>query len=233
VDYRLYRAIDDLASRHTTFAHAVSRLETYGVVLYALATIGLCLLARPGGPRRWKLASASALVSCGLALLVNRVIADLWHRPRPYEAHPSAYHLTSSHDPSFPSDHASASLAIAFAVVAFDAVAGLGFLAAAILISVGRLFVGAHYPGDLLGSGLVALASAALVVTSGRRFLEGAVRLVERATDPVVALVPRRGRAVGSVISVVDARRAVLAAAVTLTAGMLALAILLLEQTFD
>jgi undecaprenyl-diphosphatase len=233
VDYRLYRAIDDLAARHTAFAHAVSKLETYGVVLYALATVGLWLLARPGGARRWKLASASALASCGLALLVNRVIADLWHRPRPYETHPGAYHLTGSHDPSFPSDHASASLAIAFAVVAFDTVAGLVFLGAAILLSVGRLLVGAHYPGDLLGSGLVALVSATLVVTSGRRFLEGAVRLLERATDPVFALLPRRGRAAGSTISAVDARRAVLAAAVTLTLGTLALAILLLEQTFD
>ena len=233
MDYRLYRAFDDLAARHTVFAHAISGLESYGVVLYALATVGLWLLARPGGSRRCKLASASALVSCGLALLVNRVIADVWHRPRPYETHPGAYHLTSSHDPSFPSDHASASLAIAFAVVAFDTAVGLAFLGAAILISVGRLFVGAHYPGDLLGSGLVALASATLVVSSGRPFVEGAVRLVERATDPVTALLPRRGRAGGSALAAVDTRRAVLAAAATLTLGTIALAILLLEQTLD
>jgi undecaprenyl-diphosphatase len=233
VDYRLYRAFDDLAARHTGFAHAVSWLESYGVVLYAVATVALWLLARPGGPRRWKLASASALVSCGLALLVNRVIADVWHRPRPYETHPQAYHLTSSHDPSFPSDHASAALAIAFAVVAFDTATGLAFLGAAVLISVGRLFVGAHYPGDLLGSGVVALLSAGLVVSSGRRFVEGAVRLVERATDPVAALVPRVHPRRHSALAAVDARRTVLAATVTLTIATLALAILLLEQTFD
>jgi hypothetical protein len=233
VDYRLYRAIDDLAARHTGFAHAVSWLESYGVVLYGLATVALWLLARPGGSRRWKLASVSALVSSGLALLANQVIADLWRRPRPYETHPGAYHLTSSRDPSFPSDHASAVLAIAFAVVAFDARIGLGFLVGAVAISLGRLFVGAHYPGDLLGSGVVALTSAALVVSSGRAFVETVVHFVERAIDPVVALVPRRGRTLGSTIAAADTRRAVLAAVVTLTLGTLALAILLLEQTFD
>ena len=30
------------------------------------------------------------------------MIAAFWHRPRPYETHPGVYHLSHSHDPSFP-----------------------------------------------------------------------------------------------------------------------------------
>jgi undecaprenyl-diphosphatase len=233
VDWRIYKAIYDVSLHHHWVGSLFHAIEGASIPFMVVVTVALWLFARPGGDRKWKLAAGSGLASAAVALIANQIIHALWDRPRPYESHTISHPWSSSTDASFPSDHASASLAIAFAVVAFDTAVGLGFLAAAILLSVGRLFVGAYYPGDLLGSGVVALASAALVVSSGRRFLEGAVRLVERATDPVAALVPRPARARGSTISVVDTRRAVLTASVTLTLGALALAILLLEQTFD
>ena len=152
----------------------------------AVATFGLWLLDRPGGSRRWKLAAASALGSAGLALIVNRVIAAIWDRPRPFETHHVGYIYSRSHDPSFPSDHASASFAIAFAVLFFDRIVGSIFLAAAILIGAGRVLIGAHYPGDVLAGVLVGLGSAILVVRVARPLLALLVRLVERVTDPLL-----------------------------------------------
>ena len=109
-----------------------------------------------------KLASATALASAGVALLVNQAIAQLWYRDRPFAAHPSAHVWGSrSADPSFPSDHASAAFAIAFAVLLFDRVAGALFLVAALVIGFGRVFVGAHYPADVF---------AGLLVRDGRLF---------------------------------------------------------------
>ena len=97
-----------------------------------------------------------------------------------------------SHDPSFPSDHASAAFGIAFAVFLFDRPVGSIFLAAATVIAVGRVVVGAHYPADVLAGTLVGLGAALLVVRVARPLIEWMVRLVERITDPVVAAVLRR-----------------------------------------
>jgi hypothetical protein len=110
-----------------------SALAGLVVPLYALATVGLWLLARPYGNPRWKLASASALVAAGVALLTNQAIAHLWERPRPFASHPALTHVLGARttDPSFPSDHAAAAFAIAFAVFAFSRRAGTLFLAAA------------------------------------------------------------------------------------------------------
>jgi undecaprenyl-diphosphatase len=157
------------------------------VPLVAAATVGLWLLARPGGSHKWKLAATSALAASGLALLVNQLIAKVWLRERPFAAHPSAHVWGNrSHDPSFPSDHASASFAIAFAVIAFDRIAGSLFMAAAVVISVGRVLIGAHYPGDIAAGFLVGAACALLVVRLGRPLLLPLVRAVERATDPIL-----------------------------------------------
>jgi undecaprenyl-diphosphatase len=197
MDYRLYHSVNQFVASHDWLGRAAASMEKWAVPVFAVATVALWLFDRPGGPRKWKLASASALASAGVALLVAQVITKIWARPRPFAAHPSAHVWGSrSHDPSFPSDHASASLAIAFAIFLFDRLVGSIFLAAAVIISLGRVVVGAHYPLDVLGGAAVALGAALLVVRLGRPVILAAVRVVERVTDPVLApfwrRIPRR-----------------------------------------
>jgi membrane-associated phospholipid phosphatase len=201
MDYRLYHAINEFVADHDWIGQAFNDLEMWAVPVFAVATFALWLLARPGGDRKWKLASASALASAAVALLINQVIGKIWHRERPFAAHSSAHVWGSrSHDPSFPSDHASAAFAIAFAVLFFDRLAGSLFLGAAVLIAVGRLVIGAHYPADVAAGCLVGLGAAFLVVRAGGMPLIGRlVRMVERVADPVVArLWDRPNRAVGA-----------------------------------
>ena len=197
MDYRVYHAINSLVRHHHWLERTFSVLENWGVPLIAVAAFGLWLLARPRGDLKWKLAASSALASAALALGVNQVIGKLWDRPRPYAAHPGAYHPHAhSHDPSFPSDHASAAFGIAFAVFLFDRVIGSMFLAVAVLIGVGRVFIGAHYPADILAGCLVGLAAALVVVRLARPVMAFLVRLVGRVTDPILApLWRRRARA--------------------------------------
>jgi undecaprenyl-diphosphatase len=163
------------------------------VPLFAVATVGLWLVSRPGGDRRWKVASASALAAAAVAMLANQVISHLWERPRPFTAHPLATHLLApvSPDPSFPSDHAAVAFAIAFAVLAFSRWAGAAFLAAAAAIAVSRVVVGVHYPSDVLAGALVGWTAALVVTRWAAPLLAPLIRLVERVTDPVVGLVRR------------------------------------------
>jgi membrane-associated phospholipid phosphatase len=166
----------------------LAALETWAVPVLAVATFALWLLARPRANRKWKLASASALAAASLALLVNQLIGKLWHRPRPFASHPAAHVWGSrSHDPSFPSDHASAAFAIAFAVFLYDRLVGSIFLAAAAIIGVGRVFIGAHYPADVAAGVLVGLASAVIIVRLARPLIVLLVRITERITDPLLA----------------------------------------------
>jgi undecaprenyl-diphosphatase len=192
VDYALYHAINRFVAHHTWLGHVFGAVESWSIPVLAAATVGLWLFARPGSSRKWKLACASALASSAVALLLNAAIAHVWLRERPYAAHPGAPVWSArSQDPSFPSDHASAAFAIAFAVFLYDRLVGSLFLAAAVLISGGRVVVGVHYPGDVLAGMLVGLAVAVVVVRLARPLVVRVVRLVERVTDPVLAPVWR------------------------------------------
>lgn len=192
MDYRLYHRINELAEHHPWLGHAAAALEAWSTPLFALATVCVWLLARPGAARKWKLACGSALASAAVALLANQLIAQFWSRPRPYAAHVDAtVFLARSPDPSFPSDHAAAAFAIAVAVLLYDRLVGAIFLAAATLVATGRVIAGVHYPADVLAGALVGTAAALLVARIGRPLIDRLVRVVERVTDPVLALLWR------------------------------------------
>jgi undecaprenyl-diphosphatase len=188
LDWRFYKAFYDVSLHHHAIGTAFSDVEKVSIPFMVVVTVGLWLLARPGGSEKWKLAAVSALGSAALALGVNRLISsEIWDRQRPYLTHHIAHPWINSHDPSFPSDHASAAFAIAFAVLAFDVVAGGIFLFFALVISVGRLFIGAHYPGDVAAGLLVGLAASLVIAKLARPAVVFLVRRVQRLTDPVLA----------------------------------------------
>jgi membrane-associated phospholipid phosphatase len=67
-----------------------------------------------------------------------------------------------------------------------DPLVGGVFLIFALIISLGRLLIGAHYPGDV-GAGLLVGAFAAVIVMRlAQPVVRSLVRLAERATDPLL-----------------------------------------------
>lgn len=178
---------------HGLIGDEIEDFTFWSVPVLAAATIGLWLVSRPGTVSKWRLATASALASAGLALLTNQIISHIWERARPTDAHPTAHlwFVHPSHDPSFPSDHAAASFAIAVSVLLVSRRAGSAFLVAAGAISMARVLVGLHYPGDIAAGALVGTAAALAVHHLARRPLIGVVRALGRVTDPLLMFVWR------------------------------------------
>jgi len=164
-------------------------VAVWAVPVFAAATVGLWFLDRPGPWYRWKIAALAGMTAAGLGLVVSQVITHFWQRPRPFVAHPHETILlvAPSNEPSFPSDHAVAAFAIAFAVAFVGRRMGAAFLAAATLIALTRVIAGLHYPGDVLGGAAIGLASAAVVFWLVGDFLTPVVRLASKGTDPLVA----------------------------------------------
>lgn len=204
VDWTLFHAVNSGVATRDWLEDPTTALADVIVPLYALATVGLWFVARPYGPVRWKLASASGLVSAAVALLANQAISHLWERPRPFTAHAALTHVLGARttDPSFPSDHAAAAFAIAFAVFAFSRRTGAVFLALATLIGLSRIALGMHYPSDVVAGLLVGLAAAGLVTRAGRPWISQLVALVSRVSDPLLRPVWGGARRIASSLRV-------------------------------
>jgi undecaprenyl-diphosphatase len=159
------------------------------VVVFAAATAGLWLFARPHGLPTWKRACLSALLSAALALGINQLVAHyLWDRPRPFTTHAGSVHLFAggSLDPSFPSDHAAAAFAIAVAVFFYSRRVGAVFMVAATIIASSRVVEGLHYPSDVLAGAAVGAVAALAVTYLARRVVASLADILGSVTDPIV-----------------------------------------------
>jgi membrane-associated phospholipid phosphatase len=182
--------LNQLVHAHPLLGSVVVEFSTWGVPLFGVLAVGLWLLSPPGDTA-WKRACAAGLSAAAVGVLANQVISHVWDRARPYDAHASIVPLLSrSADPSFPSDHATAALSIAFGVFFVSRRAGWVFLAFAAVVSASRVMAGMHYPSDVLASLAVSLAAGYFTARVAMRpVLVPLIGLVSRITDPVLAKV--------------------------------------------
>ena len=165
MDFTIYRTINDLAAKHDWLEDPLRFIAIDSQLLFA-AVLVVLFFARGkwrsiNGRRGVALAGFSALAALGFA----QVIAHLWDRARPYEAHHGVHlFVAPSHDPSFPSDHATAAFALAVAVFAYHRRAGWLMLGMASVLAIGRVAVGTHYPSDVVGGAVLGTLVALLFV---------------------------------------------------------------------
>ena len=159
MDFTIFQAINDFAGRSGILDNLMLGLAKYGVVLMALPLLYMWFK----GDDSSKKAALLSLLSMAAALLINQVIGHFYFRPRPFAAHEVNLLVERSPDPSFPSDHSAFVFGIAWLLFIKDKKIGAVALALGALVGISRIFIGTHYPGDVLGGALIGLAAAALV----------------------------------------------------------------------
>ncbi|WP_418062121.1 phosphatase PAP2 family protein [Pimelobacter simplex] len=174
-----FRAVNHLA-RATPWLHGPARLVAeYGVGLFAVLLLLSWWSARRDGDPRRVAAALWAPVGALVALGLNQLLVATFAEPRPFTVVPDALVLvTRSTDPSFPSDHSVMAGAVAAGVLLAQGRRGLTgvTLGLAVLMAATRVYVGAHFPLDVLAGLLV---GAAIALASYRLVRPLAVRLVE------------------------------------------------------
>jgi undecaprenyl-diphosphatase len=162
LDYRLAHALDAFSAHHDAFEDPLRAYVSISEIVFAAAIVALLLLV-PGAKRELtRRAAVAAAASTGLAVLIAHFVSSAVDRPRPFVAHAGTIHAFMAHaaDPSFPSDHATAAFAIATAVALRVRVPGVVLLVLAAVLAVGRVFLGLHYPSDVLAGAALGAAVA-------------------------------------------------------------------------
>jgi undecaprenyl-diphosphatase len=157
-----------LAHRSPLLNPVLSAVSYFG----AFAWIGLALVLGLLRPQRWP-GVYQVVLAIGLAsLLTDVVVKPLVGRHRPYIDHPDVVLLAGRPvDASFPSSHAANSFAGAYALARVFPEFRAAFWTLAILVAFSRVYVGVHYPFDVVAGAVFGLFAGA-VVGGGTRWFE-------------------------------------------------------------
>ncbi len=166
----------------------------YGILLFVAFLVTAWWMSRGRGSRTM---AALLLIPVGavLALGVQQVVIQAVAEARPYTLEPNALILIAkTADPSFPSDHACAVGAVAAGLFFVDRRLGWVATVGAALMAFSRVYVGAHWPLDVV----VGLAWGAAVTVALILVLRGPVsRVVDWASGsflrPMVLAAPAQG----------------------------------------
>lgn len=168
LDYQIFKLINDLAGKSQLLDFVGIFCAKYLIFVIAGVVLGWWLglhktkptLAWPIiGRRKW-LIFGNVSLSILLTMLLNYVLGFLKFRSRPFVSLHTGRLVNPFSEKSFPSDHAAVAFAIALAVFLYDKKLGIVLMFLSVLVGLGRIYAGVHYPLDVVGGILVGAISA-------------------------------------------------------------------------
>lgn len=180
LDLSLLRWINHWPEGQAGFWQYLSESLQYPATKIVLGAILLGMLIR--GPKT-RLAVFLALIAFPLANELTDVIKNLWAMPRPYQAPAVADLIVRcglSENPGTASAHSANNAAIALVFAGRLKWWGVPWVVLAILVGISRVYVGAHYPSQVLLGWTCGAAVGAIVLWVTHRIETRASTVMEK-----------------------------------------------------
>ncbi|MEU7338048.1 phosphatase PAP2 family protein [Streptomyces sp. NPDC007074] len=175
------------------FDRGMEFVGEYGLLIALVLLVLWCWWTVRRGGAEGAAASVAGLVwaplAAGIAVLVNVPIRGFVERPRPFVDHQGLDVLVSGKtDFSFVSDHATLTMAMGVGLFVVHRKFGLAGIGLALVEGFCRVYMGVHYPTDVIGGFALGTAVALLLSPLAMALLTPVMKAVEGS--------PRAGRLV-------------------------------------
>uniref|UniRef100_A0A9E8CMZ7 Undecaprenyl-diphosphatase n=1 Tax=Bosea sp. NBC_00436 TaxID=2969620 RepID=A0A9E8CMZ7_9HYPH len=173
------------------------------IALFAIAVTRFAILLVPcyiavlwlQGSRRRRLLAFALVLALVIAIVLSFLTGLVIFRPRPFMVGLGNSLVEHRPSASFPSNHTLV-FAVCATVLALVRQYGAAFLAAVIglLVAWSRVYVGVHYPSDLLGGVILGIPAAMIALAVTARYGTAIVAAAESLQYRLTSSLPKLGR---------------------------------------
>lgn len=158
MNYNLFKSINQLSGRCSPIdvLMIVISNKTRYVFIFVLVFMWFKNVS-------YRKVSCHAMISAGVSLVINTLIKLFYFKPRPFVKHRVGILSPSKRDSSFPSKHTLLVFAISTSIFLYKRALGSIMWVLAVLTGFSRIWVGHHYPSDIIGSAFIATMTSLIL----------------------------------------------------------------------
>jgi undecaprenyl-diphosphatase len=155
LDEKLFHTINGLSGHLPLLDKIMIFVSNKGRYLYFFVIIYLLMKDRE--------LAKKVLLSMTIGYLIDKVIRLFVYKPRPFMKRKVGILIPSKLNSSFPSKHALLVFCISTSIYLRNKVLGTITTVLSILTSLSRIWLGHHYPTDILGSAIIAVITSTAI----------------------------------------------------------------------
>jgi len=178
LDIQIFYFLNGAAGKSPLLDWIIVFCALYLAYLIVVILLSLVFFSKSSKRERWMLLIVAGAASVIARFGVAELIRYFYHRPRPFFALPDVHVLFTDSAWSFPSGHATFFFALSTAVYLYNKKWGIWFFIATVLITVGRVIAGVHYPSDILGGALIGVVVAYVTVYFSRQLTGHTAKII-------------------------------------------------------
>ncbi|WP_088042172.1 undecaprenyl-diphosphatase [Bacillus sp. EAC] len=185
MNYSLFKLINGFAGKSEVLDQAMIILSKSAIII----AIGLVMYLWFLNKNERKYTAFYIGLTLILALGSNYIIHAFYYHPRPFISHHVVKLISHSSDSSFVSDHGTLVFSIAFILLMRKDRLAKFTLLWAILVGLSRIYVGVHYPLDIIGA-IILSGITSLVVIKTASLTNPIMKILMKLNEFIVRKVP-------------------------------------------
>ena len=179
MNMELFRIINNLANKNTILDKIMIFFSEYGPYIFMAAIVIVFILGiKQKNCESRKIAVSSVIITV-INLIINLIVRSIFHVDRPF-IH-NKVNLLVPHDTasSFPSNHATGTMSIALGLGKYNRILEIIMTILSIIVGFSRVYVGNHYPVDVIGAYVIVFATNYIYNLKLRSKVDNLYELIE------------------------------------------------------
>ena len=157
MNMELFRLINNLANKNTVLDKIMIFFSKDVPYIFMAVIAIVFILGVVKKNEEYRKASVNAFVITVINLILSFIIGSIYYVDRPFVHNKVNLLMPHSADASFPSDHATGTMSIALGLGKYNRILGVIMTILSIIVGFSRVYVGNHYPLDVIGAYIMVL----------------------------------------------------------------------------
>jgi undecaprenyl-diphosphatase len=156
----IFNAINGLAHQNIILDSFMIVLSKYAPVIFMCVLAIVYIMGVFTRNEKTRGVTIDTFMITIISLASGFLIGSIWYIPRPFVNNKVNLLIPHTIDTSFPSDHSIGTMSIAVGINKYKNIYGGILIIVSILVGISRVFVGHHYPTDVIGGYAIVFISS-------------------------------------------------------------------------